>query len=204
MFLDQNVWCRAHGRANEKKAAHNALKYACAQTFVASTQCAHNLTYLTCSYWILHTLSYIWCHAVHLRSLPCAMRGSQRAQHSTAQHSTAQVIVFEQRPGAGDSWAPVFNSLPKLAQYWYTAWNDTPVSRSALTSFYTAEPIVVTTYLQREWDLFKTLSNNIKIELCQTWMTSHMQSFMLHVELQNFLNVAASPMKNPQSSARKI
>ena len=117
---------------------------------------------------------------------------------------TAQVIVFEQRPGAGDSWAPVFNSLPKLAQYWYTAWNDTPVSRSALTCFYTAEPIVVTTYLQREWDLFKTLWNNVKIYLCQTWMTSHMQSFMLHVELQNFLNVAASPMKNPQSSARKI
>ena len=46
--------------------------------------------------------------------------------------------------------------------------------------------------------------NNIKIKLWQAWMTSHMQSFMLHVELQNFLNVAASPMKNPQSSARKI
>ena len=44
--------------ANQKKAGHMQWNMQRGQTFVASDQCAHNLKYLTCSYWSLHSVSF--------------------------------------------------------------------------------------------------------------------------------------------------
>ena len=64
---------RARGAANQKKAAHNALKYARAQIFVPSSQCAQNLKYLTCSYCDTVSCCVILGHALHMGFMYCAL-----------------------------------------------------------------------------------------------------------------------------------
>ena len=76
---NRHIWFRARGAANQKKRAHNALKYAAAHIFAASGQCAHNLKYLTCSCSILHTVSCYTASSV-FRGMLCISDSYSGAQ----------------------------------------------------------------------------------------------------------------------------